>query len=92
MVARNIPVTFMKPANEVINDTIDPEETPRIMKAIPLHPSPKGVAAAVPSGSGGARDTSGKSSAKPPAEKTQNGPQPFSLRKEEQQKEKKNGE
>jgi cell division septal protein FtsQ len=75
MVARNIPVTFMKPANEVINDTIDPEETPRVMKAIPLHPSP-----------------AAKASAKPPAEKTQNGPQPFSLRKEEQQKEKRNGE
>jgi hypothetical protein len=29
----------MKPAAEVINDTIDPDETPRIMKAIPVHPS-----------------------------------------------------
>jgi cell division septal protein FtsQ len=38
LVQRNIPVTFMKPAAEVINDTIDPEETPRIMKAIPVHP------------------------------------------------------
>lgn len=74
MVARNIPVTFMKPASEVINDTIDPEETPRIMKAIPVHP---------PSAT--------KASAKPPAEKS-NGPQPFSLRKEEQPKEKRNGE
>ena len=27
-----------KPPAEVINDTIDPEETPRIMKAIPVHP------------------------------------------------------
>jgi cell division protein FtsQ len=75
MVARNIPVTFMKPASEIINDTIDPEETPRIMKAIPVRPSP-------------ATKTSGK----PPAEKTQNGPQPFSLRKEKQPKEEKNGE
>ena len=40
LVQRNIPVTFMKPAAEVINDTIDPEETPRIMKAIPVAPSP----------------------------------------------------
>src|SRR5205809_5772786 len=38
LVQRNIPVTFMKPAAEVINDTIDLEETPRIMKAIPVHP------------------------------------------------------
>src|SRR5437899_3216243 len=38
LVQRNIPVTFMKPPAEVINDTIDPEETPRIMKAIPVHP------------------------------------------------------
>lgn len=75
MVARNIPVTFMKPASEIINDTIDPNETPRIMKAIPVHSPPPG-----------------KASAKLPAEKNQNGPQPFSLRKEEQQKEKRNGE
>jgi cell division septal protein FtsQ len=49
LVQRNIPVTFMKPAAEVINDTIDPDETPRIMKAIPLHPSaspPKSSASA----------------------------------------------
>jgi hypothetical protein len=65
----------MKPANEVINDTIDPEETPRIMKAIPVHSPP-----------------AAKVSAKPPQEKTQNGPQPFSLRKEKQTKEEKNGE
>jgi hypothetical protein len=75
MVARNIPVTFMKPASEVINDTIDPEETPRIMKAIPVRPPP-----------------AAKANGKSPAEKSQNGPQPFSLRKEEQQKENRNGE
>src|SRR5205823_1640090 len=40
LVQRNIPVTFMKPAAEVINDTIDPDETPRIMKAIPVAPPP----------------------------------------------------
>ena len=38
LVQRNIPVTFAKPATEVINDTIQPEATPRIMKAIPVHP------------------------------------------------------
>jgi hypothetical protein len=34
---RNIPVTFTKPATEVINETIKPDEAPRIMKAIPVH-------------------------------------------------------
>ncbi|MBV9008315.1 MAG: FtsQ-type POTRA domain-containing protein [Verrucomicrobia bacterium] len=63
LVQRNIPVTFQKPATEVINDTVDPEETPRVMKAIPVH-SP----AAKPAGKA--------------AEKSKNGPQPFSLRKE----------
>jgi cell division protein FtsQ len=37
LVQRNIPVTFAKPARTVINDTIEPEATPRILKAIPLH-------------------------------------------------------
>jgi len=41
LVQRNIPVTFTKPAAEVINETIKPEEAPRIMKAIPVHPLPK---------------------------------------------------
>src|SRR5438874_13033566 len=38
LVQRNIPVTFMKQSSEVINDTIDLEETPRIMKEIQVHP------------------------------------------------------
>lgn len=37
LVQRNIPVTFQKPAVEVINETIKPEESPRIMKAVPVH-------------------------------------------------------
>jgi len=42
LVQRNIPVTFTKPAVEVINETIKPDEVPRIMKAIPVHtPAPK---------------------------------------------------
>jgi len=41
LVQRNIPVTFTKPAAEVINETIRPEEAPRIMKAIPVHPAPQ---------------------------------------------------
>ena len=38
LVQRNIPVTFGKSPVEVINETIDPHEEPRIMKAIPLNP------------------------------------------------------
>jgi cell division septal protein FtsQ len=41
LVQRNIPVTFAKPPAEVINETIKPEESPRIMKAIPVHTPPK---------------------------------------------------
>lgn len=41
LVQRNIPVTFAKPAAEVINETIKPEESPRVMKAIPVHSAPK---------------------------------------------------
>nr|AIA15164.1 POTRA domain, FtsQ-type [uncultured bacterium] len=38
LVQRNIPVTFTKPASEVINETIDPEGSgPRILKAIPVN-------------------------------------------------------
>jgi cell division protein FtsQ len=72
MVQRNIPVTFMKPPAEVINDTIDPEETPRIMKAIPAHPP---------------APVSGKGKSAPSAAgKNQNGPQPFSLQKQNSEK------
>ena len=38
LVQRNIPATFTKAAPEVINDTIEPNATPRILKAIPVHP------------------------------------------------------
>src|SRR5947209_13289884 len=38
LVQRNIPVTFGKPAADVINETIDPHEEPRVMKAIPINP------------------------------------------------------
>jgi len=41
LVQRNIPVTFAKPAAEVINETIKPEESPRIMKAISIPSPPK---------------------------------------------------
>jgi cell division septal protein FtsQ len=36
-VQRNIPVTFAKSATDVINETIRPEESPRVMKAIPVN-------------------------------------------------------
>src|SRR5467141_554824 len=41
LVQRNIPVTFAKSPAEVINETIKPEESPRVMKAIPLHATPR---------------------------------------------------
>jgi cell division septal protein FtsQ len=44
LVQRNIPVTFAKPATEVINETIKPEESPKVMKAIPVHANPKSSA------------------------------------------------
>jgi hypothetical protein len=44
LVQRNIPVTFGKPPTEVINETIKPEESPKVMKAIPLHAAPKASA------------------------------------------------
>jgi len=42
-VQRNIPVTFAPRPVAVINDTIDPAVEPRIMKAIPVHPSETGA-------------------------------------------------
>jgi cell division septal protein FtsQ len=77
LVQRNIPVTFMKPAAEVINDTLDPDETPRIMKAIPVHSPPPATPGV-------------EKSLKPavsPVEKTQIGPQPFSLQRRAPKKE-----
>jgi len=41
LVQRNVPVTFAKPAAEVINETIDPAEERRVMKAIPVDQPPK---------------------------------------------------
>lgn len=77
LVARNVPVTFMKPASEVINDTIDPEEQPRIMKAIPVHALP-GKGALAPNV---AKNLKPEGS---PVERTETGPQPFSLQKRAQ--------
>jgi cell division septal protein FtsQ len=73
LVQRNIPVTFMKPPSEVINDTIDPEETPRIMKAIPVNPQSNG--------SSTIKTSKAEQSA---SKKMQTGSQPFSARKQNQ--------
>jgi cell division septal protein FtsQ len=48
LVQRNIPVTFQKSSTEIINDTIQPEESPRVMKAIPLNAGPKPMDTATP--------------------------------------------
>src|SRR5436190_14891676 len=48
LVQRNIPVTFQKSSTEVINDTIKPDESPRVMKAIPVNAAPKPMASASP--------------------------------------------
>jgi cell division septal protein FtsQ len=45
LVQRNIPVTWAKPAVEVINETVQPEESPRVMKAIPANAAPRSSAA-----------------------------------------------
>ena len=41
LVQRNIPVTFAKPATQVINETINPQEEPRVLKALPVAQPPK---------------------------------------------------
>src|SRR3954447_15582373 len=41
MVQRNIPVTFGRNPVDVINDTLDPDAEPRVMKAIPVYPLAK---------------------------------------------------
>jgi len=43
LVQRNIPVTFTKSPATIINDTIDPEAAPRILKVIPLQSTAKGA-------------------------------------------------
>src|SRR5437773_8236493 len=45
LVQRNMPATFTKPPDAVIRDTIDPPVEPRILKAIPVHPSTKAAPA-----------------------------------------------
>ena len=64
LVQRNIPVTFQKPALEVINETINPEESPRVMKAIPVN-APPPVVASSPSKTRPRHTPSPAASAKP---------------------------
>jgi hypothetical protein len=64
MVQRNIPVTFGKPPAEVINETIDPHEQPRVMKAIPLHPPKFGTFSATKSTGNSAPESAPKMSIK----------------------------
>jgi cell division protein FtsQ len=45
LVQRNIPVTFTKPPDAVIRDTINPPVEQRILKAIPVRPSAKAAPA-----------------------------------------------
>jgi cell division septal protein FtsQ len=66
LVQRNIPVTFTKPAVEVINETINPEESPRIMKAIPLNAAPKATTKSHPKTLKAATPAAPKSSATSP--------------------------
>jgi len=66
LVKRNIPVTFAKPAAEVINETIDPTETPRVMKAVPVHePSNFGTFSASKPSPSPAKKSSSTKAAKP---------------------------
>jgi cell division septal protein FtsQ len=70
LVQRNIPVTFATPPAQVINETIDPTEVPRIMKAVPVHEPPKSGTFSVvkPSSSPGAtKKSSSTRAAKPHA-------------------------
>jgi hypothetical protein len=46
LVQRNIPVTFSKSPASVINDTIDPDAQPRILKAIPVQPTTRSASTA----------------------------------------------
>jgi cell division protein FtsQ len=41
LVQRNVPVTFAKSPADVINDTVKLDESPRIMKALPVHQAPQ---------------------------------------------------
>jgi len=51
LVQRNVPVTFGRNPVDVINDTLDPDAEPRIMKAIPVHPLTKNETTPPPSNS-----------------------------------------
>ena len=63
LVQRNIPVTFGKPAADVINETIDPNEQPRSRKALPVGPLQKFGTFSAPQPFASSTSTSKKTSA-----------------------------
>ena len=77
LVQRNIPVTFQKSATEVINETIKPEESPRIMKAIPVQTDAPKPAAPKPPTSNKPRTTPSPA----PAAKRSASPEPTPVKR-----------
>jgi cell division septal protein FtsQ len=80
LVQRNIPVTFGKPAADVINETIDPDEQPRVMKALPAGPPPRFGTFSAPGPRSAPASTAKKASAGA-SNKTQSQTSPAEVRK-----------
>jgi cell division septation protein DedD len=76
LVQRNIPVTWAKPPVDVINETIDPQETPRVMKALPVASTPKSKPAATTSSTTKSHPKAPLKPATPPAPKASASPSP----------------
>ncbi len=76
LVQRNIPVTWAKSPVEVINETIVPSETPRVMKAIPVAPAPKAKSATTTSSTTKSHPKTPLKPAAPPAPKSTPAPSP----------------
>lgn len=76
LVQRNIPVTWAKPPVEVINETIRPEESPRVMKAIPLAAPAKEKSATASSSTPKSHSKPPAKPAAPPAPKSSPSPSP----------------
>jgi hypothetical protein len=65
LVQRNVPVTFAKSPAEVINDTVKPNESPRIMKALPAHPEAWSEPTPIKSRAGAASPTKSRATPSP---------------------------
>lgn len=76
LVQRNIPVTWAKPPVDVINETIDPQETPRVMKALPVPATPKAKPAATTSSTTKSHPKAPLKPAPPPVPKASASPSP----------------